>query len=407
MNRRSISRRPRLAILGLATLALLGPGAAMGAGTPAAIRVLSPADTASLTLMPLTVELDLDSDADGGSLLVTLNGADITSLLTLEPPQSGRMLAWADFVWGASLVLAGANQLDASVLVNGMLETASSAFTTGGDPYADAVVSTSIGASGGFNLAAMPDVVLGPPTGSGLFGGTLGVLSLGLSGEVVLEFTDNAIVDGPGVDFTVFENPFFGTGLFDIVDQLFSEPGTVSVSQDGVVWHSFSCAMDALDAPYYDGCAGVYPVLANGETDSRHPAVPTFTPSITSFIGQVQGSIVVPDGSGGDSFDLADLGIAWARYVKIEAADHVNGPYGPDNAGFDLDAVTAVHSIPLPEPASGALLAAGGSLLAVLAQRRRRRVAVECPRSPRAPRPRSSRLPLAGSGTITRSSSAK
>ena len=65
-----------------------------------------------------------------------------------------------------------------------------------------------------------------------------------------------------------------------------------------------------------------------------------------SFIGQVKGAIPVPYGSGGDSFDLADVGLGWARYVRIEAADHVNGPFGPDNAGFDLDAMVAVNSAP-------------------------------------------------------------
>ena len=40
------------------------------------------------------------------------------------------------------------------------------------------------------------------------------------------------------------------------------------------------------------------------------------------------------------------MGLGWARYVRIEAADHVSGPFGPDNAGFDLDAVSAVNSLP-------------------------------------------------------------
>jgi len=392
-------------LLGIAAIVLLGPVGSRASGGLPDLRILSPAAGTSHTRMPLTLELDFDSGADPQSLEVILNGADVTSLFTAEPLLGGRVLCWADFVWGAALVLEGANQLDASVLLGGSLRTASVTFTTAGDPYADAVTSWSIGTSGGFNLAALPDVVLGPPTGAGLFGGTLGVLSLGLSGEVVLEFTDNAIVDGPGVDFIVFENPFFGTGLFDIVDELFSEPGTVSVSQDGVTWHPFACAMDLADSPYYVGCAGVYPVLADGETDARHPAVPTFTPPITSFIGHVQGSIAVPEGAGGDAFDLADVGISWARYVRIESADHVNGPFGPDNAGFDLDAVTAVHSIPIPEPSSPVLFGAGAALVAVLAQRRRR--VARRPASARPASPRSTRDPLAGSGTITRSSIAK
>jgi len=313
---------------------------------PPEIRILEPAPGAVLTHMPLQIELDFFVRADSGSLSVELNGVDISDRFLFDPPANPRALAWAEFVWGSAFVLPGQNLLEASIQLDGLTHTASVQFSSEGDPYADAVVSYAIGASGGFNQAALPGIVLGPPTGSGLFGGTLGAFSLGLQGSIVLEFTDNVIVDGPGVDFTVFENPFFGTGLFEVVDVLFSEPGTVSVSQDGVSWFSFACADGLADAPYYPGCAGVYPVLANGESDDRHPAVPTFEPPITSFIGQVKSSIAVPEGSGGDSFDLADVGLAWARYVRIEAADHVNGPAGPDNAGFDLDAVTAVNSAP-------------------------------------------------------------
>ena len=50
-------------------------------------------------------------------------------------------------------------------------------FEMEGDPYADAVVSTLVGTNGGFNQAALPDVVLGPPSGSGLFAGSLDVFS--------------------------------------------------------------------------------------------------------------------------------------------------------------------------------------------------------------------------------------
>ena len=54
-----------------------------------------------------------------------------------------------------------------------------------------------------------------------------------------------------------------------------------------------------------------------------------------------------PPGAGGNGFDLADVGLAWARYVRIEGADFVpGGVVGTDNAGFDLDAVAALHSAP-------------------------------------------------------------
>lgn len=336
--------RLRVAGLVAVSLALLANDCAPLMGP--VVGIVSPAQDESLTHMPLSIDLVLLVHADPQTLVVRLNGTDISDLFTVDPPTGSHMPAWADFVWGSSFVLQGSNLLEAEVQMHGLLYTTQLSFTMEGEPYADAVTSTVIGTNGGFNLAAMPDVVLGPPTGGGLFGGTLGVFSLGLLGEIVLEFSDNVIVDGPDVDFTVFENPFFSTGLFEIVDGLFSEAGTVSVSQDGISWFSFACDDDVSDHPYYPGCSGVYPTLANGETDERHPSVPTFAPPVASFIGQLKPNVVVPDGSGGDSYDLADVGLGWARYVRIQAADHVVGPFGADNAGFDLDAIAAVNSAP-------------------------------------------------------------
>jgi hypothetical protein len=352
--------------------------------------------------MPLDLTLRIRSDADAQSLQVWLNGVDVADLFSVEPVVGSHREVWAEGVWDPAWVLDGANALQVEVLLSGVPHGDLVGFETEGDAYADAVSSYAIGTNGGFNQAFLPDVVLGPPTGSGLYGGTLGVFSLGIDGEIVVEFTDNVIVDGPGFDFTVFENPFFETGLFDVLVDLFSEAGRVSVSQDGTNWFVFPCAETVFDHPYYPGCAGVYPVLSNGDAGPRHPSIPTLTPPIESFLGQQQPSIPVPDGSGGDSYDLADVGLAWARYVRIEAADHVVGPTGPDNAGFDLDAVAAVNSSPpqlVPEPRLRLSRAAGAALICGLA-RRRRRTAIPA-------RPRPSSVPLAGSGTTTRSSRAK
>jgi len=317
------------------------------------LRILTPAAAAQLTHMPLRIEIDDGPEAVPGSLSVALNGSDISAWFTIDPPAGGRTLAYADFVWGAAFVLVGTNELVATVELSsspGALRRVRQSFDMQGDPYVDAVESYSIGTAGGFGLANLDAVVLGPPHGSGLLAGGLDVFSLGIEGEIVLAFTDNVIVDGPGVDFTVFENPFFqpqdlGIGGV-ILGTIFSEAGEVSVSQDGTSWQVFPCANSSADHPLYPGCAGVYPVLANGETDARHPSVPTFGPSVAELLGQNIESVVVPEGSGGDSFDLGDVGLAWARYVRIRAADHVVGPYGLDNAGFDLDAVAAVHSVP-------------------------------------------------------------
>lgn len=341
---RRFRQRRSTALLFAGALALMGDYCPQAMGP--VVGIVSPGDGAALTRAPLQIELKVLVHADPQSLVVRLNGTDISDRFVVDPPQGSHRVGWAEDVWGDALVLDGANTLEAEVSLHGIVHTDQVQFDAEGDAYADAVDSYAIGTGGGFNLAFLPDVVLGPPTGSGLYGGTLGVFSLGLLGEIVLEFTDNVIVDGPGVDFTVFENPFFETALFEVIDDLFSEPGTVSVSQDGSTWYAFACDDTVAEHPYYPGCAGVYPVLANGETDALHPSMPTLAPAIESFIGQQKPNVPVPDGSGGDSYDLAAVGLGWARYVKIEAADHVVGPVGPDNAGFDLDAAAAVNSAP-------------------------------------------------------------
>src|SRR5207249_2304542 len=140
-------------------------------------------------------------------------------------------------------------------------------------------------------------------------------------------------------DFTVFENAFLTRGL--VTGGPFAEPGTVSVSADGVHFVAFPCQADA--APYYPGCAGVYPVFANaGDANAPSPLVPTTTP-IADLVGVPVDGFTPPAGSGGDSFDLAAVGLTAARFVRIDASGLRAGLAGL--AGFDLDAVAAVHSL--------------------------------------------------------------
>src|SRR5262249_57084590 len=77
-----------------------------------------------------------------------------------------------------------------------------------GEPFVDRVVDYRIGTGGGTGEAALPGVVLGPPHGGGAFQGSSDTLSLGLDGWIVLAFTDNVVVDGPGPDLTIFQNAF-------------------------------------------------------------------------------------------------------------------------------------------------------------------------------------------------------
>lgn len=188
-----------------------------------------------------------------------------------------------------------------------------------GDPFADRIVSFTPGAGAGFGQSQLPGIVLGPPQGAGAGSGSLDVLSLGRNGVIVLEFTDIAVTDGPGVDLLVFENPFIKPS-----GKPFAETGVVAVSDDGVTWHEFPCASSDV-VNDFPGCAGVKPVYSspgNGISPTD-PAV-----------------------AGGDGFDLADVGLTRARFVRIRDSG-ANG-YAGISGGFDLDAVAVVNGVQLP-----------------------------------------------------------
>ena len=174
-----------------------------------------------------------------------------------------------------------------------------------GDPWADRLVRFSPGPGAGFGQDRLPGVVLGAPSGGGASSGSLDVLSLGKNGVIELEFLDLMAIDGPGVDLLVFENGFTG----------FLETGVVEVSSDGLDWKRFPCGA-TLDAGV-TGCAGTRPVYAN-------PA---------------QGiSGTDPLVAGGDGFDLAQVGLSSARFVRITDSGANSG------GGFDLDAIAVVNA---------------------------------------------------------------
>jgi hypothetical protein len=207
------------------------------------------------------------------------------------------------------------------------------------DPFLDAVVSRQIGTGGGAHDADLPGIVLGAPRGAGAFQGSQDTFSLGLGGQIVVEFRDNVVVDGPGPDLTVFENAFLPTGATTLPP--FAEPGVVSVSADGVTWSTFPCAV--TEPPYFPGCAGVYPVFADAaHPTSPSPLVPSTAP-IATLVGVPPAEFVPPAGSGGDSFDLATVGLAAIRFVRIDASQERFGLAGL--AGFDLDAIAGLHSV--------------------------------------------------------------
>jgi hypothetical protein len=170
------------------------------------------------------------------------------------------------------------------------------------DPFIDHVVSYTEGEGAGFGQDNYPEIIFGAPMGAGPNAGSLDVLSLGMGGEIVIGFDEWSIVDGAGADFIVFENPFTG----------WVELGEVSASQDGETWYTWDC-----DTESWEGCAGITPVLSHPDNciDARDPYT-----------------------AGGDSFELADVGLDSAKYIRIQ---DVSGQVG----GFDLDAISIVNGV--------------------------------------------------------------
>lgn len=218
------------------------------------------------------------------------------------------------------------------------------------DPFADRVVSVTYGIGAGFGQDFFPQNVLGPPYGNAdphnPQSSPQHLLSLGNVGSIILEFVDNIVVDGPGVDLAVFENPVIQIGD---TEYSFCEAAIVAVSQDGVNFYTFP--FDFIPPPPggrlgrmadYIGFAGIHPVFSNPEN-----GINPLDPSV----------------SGGDFFDLADVGLTWAKYVKItdtgipgtptetrdadgDVIDDPGNLYNDPSIGklgFDLDAVAAIH----------------------------------------------------------------
>ena len=170
----------------------------------------------------------------------------------------------------------------------------------------------------------------------------LDTFSLGLGGTIVVAFTDNVVVDRPG------------PGLHGLRERRsscaasrrwppFAEPGTVSVSADGVTWATFPCALDRRRT--IPGCAGVYPVFANADDPgSPSPLVPSTTP-IASLVGVPTSTASCrPPARAATRFDLAERRPRRRRASSASTA--ARSIIGLQRlAGFDLDAVAGVHSV--------------------------------------------------------------
>ncbi len=163
-----------------------------------------------------------------------------------------------------------------------------------------------------------PELALGPAEGN-----IMDIVSLGDGGSIVLGF-EGWIANGDGWDFAVFENSF---------GDLFLELAYVEVSQDGQDWRRFP-----------------------NESLTPNP-VPAFgllkSDDVTGLAGKYRAGFGTP-------FDLDDVGLEYAQYVRVidvigdgrDKDSYGNPIYDPHptlgSAGFDLDAV-AVRYFRIPD----------------------------------------------------------
>jgi hypothetical protein len=129
------------------------------------------------------------------------------------------------------------------------------------------------------------------------------ICSLGKNGYITIGF-DTPVVDKAGADLVVFENVLqYANGL------RFEEWIIVSVSYDNQTWITFP-----YDSISGTGLAGRTP------TDTRNGYI-----------------------SGGDSFDLATIGIEQIKYVKLQDATRFQPP---DRLSAEVDAIAAIQTDP-------------------------------------------------------------
>lgn len=176
--------------------------------------------------------------------------------------------------------------------------------------FPDEVFFVRYGTGAGFGHTYFPSNILGAPDTSARAtvpsANEREILTLGFGGEIILKFLDGGIRNGQGLDFTIFENAFLHT----VSLQVFRETALVAVSEDGINWIQFP-----VDSLSFRGLAGVTPT--NGDKDYYNPME-----------------------SGGDSFDLSDVGLERAIYLKITDAGDLIRDSGPS---FDLDAIVVLN----------------------------------------------------------------
>lgn len=159
------------------------------------------------------------------------------------------------------------------------------------------------------------------------------LVRLGDGGQLTVKFShpvENDENNPYGIDFIIFGNAFLVIGNNQnwdfgnpedrtVTSAVYAEPGIVSVSQDGNDWYYFS------SGPYADDFAptagyrwdNVNDAWAE-QLDPTRPIDPNLTAA--ELNGETVAEVIeIYDGSaGGTGFDIAELGLDWIMYVRIE-----------------------------------------------------------------------------------------
>jgi len=159
------------------------------------------------------------------------------------------------------------------------------------------------------------------------------VVTIGNGGRLTVKFNHRVANDknNPyGIDFIIYGNTtqVIGPGQswtnenpeeVTVGDSAFAEPGVVAVSQNGNDWYYFSSGPFADDfaptASYeWDDVNDVW----GRELNPTRPIDPNLTAA--DFAGQTVAQMIAAyNGSaGGTGFDIAELGLDWIMYVRIE-----------------------------------------------------------------------------------------
>ncbi|MCZ7584737.1 MAG: hypothetical protein M5R36_16155 [Deltaproteobacteria bacterium] len=199
------------------------------------------------------------------------------------------------------------------------------------------IIDVDFGALAGFGEDEQPDNILGPPAGKGDYASQASqkeLLSLGEGGRITVKMA-REIVDGPGPDFVVFENVLYWGG-----DPLnaYTDTALVEVSADGQTWKRFpfDFVAEGPTGPQglpdtvpenFIGFAGVTPTYANCD--------PNGDGDFADMVDPLDLSV-----SGGDPFDLADVGLSNASYVRLIDTGHIERAPGTEVYDDDGDLVS-------------------------------------------------------------------